>query len=152
MDVLSTVLKYIFIAFVCFYVFHVNCYLRLIWDRSRGIQTKAEVLEYKGKSGAWFQWFYRKKKFHKYIVEYTDLEMDTKVQGEFLATEKNLAKGSLIDIKYVVDTDGELDIVQEECYKWIAIRFWIYTCLIHLLVLGGICMESGVFSGRGYYE
>lgn len=30
MDVLSTVLKYIFIAFVCFYVFHVNCYLRLI--------------------------------------------------------------------------------------------------------------------------
>lgn len=78
--------------------------------------------------------------------------MDTKVQGEFLATEKNLAKGSLIDIKYVVDTDGELDIVQEECYKWIAIRFWIYTCLIHLLVLGGICMESGVFSGRGYYE
>lgn len=152
MDILYICLEIIILAFILFYAYHLYYYIGLRQGRKKGISTRAKVLEYGGKSTAWaeqqktfFELFYRKKRFHKYLVEYTDVQVDVPVRGNLVVADKNLTEGNMIEIKYVVGKRGKQYIVPEECYKWFFTKFWIYTLLILCLFVICICKEYGIF-------
>lgn len=148
MNVIHIFLEILIVFFLIFYAYHIYYYLGLWQGKKKGIMTKAEILEYAGKCTAWaeknktfFELFYRRKRFHKYLITFLDKEMNVPVNGNIIVNTPNSCSGQNIDIRYVIGKKGHIHVVQEETGKWFAKKVWIYTFLVFCLFAIGICKE-----------
>lgn len=132
---------------VIVYMCHIVEYLGFKDIRKFQRQEEATVLAYCGESTAWEGYpsfvgnFYRKKQFHKYLVEVTEKYTEEQIKGYLVTTEQKFQVGDTVTIRFYRNRKhaDRIKVVPVDCISWYNKKFWIFTaffvCLMAVLFL-----------------